>query len=234
MIFDTQVGWKLYGKEPYLASLKDVDHGTAIVGALSGGMHGIILTFACGFFLFSVATLSASYFMTPPCGEDWSAVVDSEEKDFDGLGAKFHEKQQKVAKRVIGRTGTAGTGRNVNQIEWHTVEDPDSLKARLRRLMLGRSCHPWLLSMGTIMVFCGLWCVLLGCLAFYLLVTTDFTRGLKVGRSRRDVAWGGCCAAVRSTLCVFTVLPCAVIDTEQVLRTVFVIAVVTTICQRLS
>lgn len=158
MVFETHVGWKLYGKEPTMGWLADVDHSTAVVGALSGGMHGLMLLFACGFFLFSSATLWLSYFDSPP-GEKAVAAAACQEGE---------EKRQEEPKSTTGWDGA------------RSPVDPSGFMERVRQLVLGRSCHPWLLSMGTIMVFAGLWCALVGCLAFYLIVTTDFTHGLEV------------------------------------------------------
>lgn len=151
--FETHVGWRLYGKYPKLELLADVDRSTAVVGALSGGMHGIIVVFTIGFLLYLVSALLLSYSGSPPGGR---IVVN------DGDDGQNLKHEPNILRLEVQRT------------------DPNDLAERVGLLVVGRTYHRWMISMGVIMIFAGLWCFAVGCLAFYVMVTTDFTRGLEV------------------------------------------------------
>lgn len=172
VVFETYLGWKLYGKEPTMGWLTDIDHSTAMVGALSGGMHGLTLLFMCGFLLFSSATLWLTYFYRLPEENAGIAIATCEEANKE---ARYETRSATGGGAWAGAQSPAG---------------PRSFTAHVCRLVLGRSCHSWLLPMGMIMMFAGLWCSLVGCLAFYLFVTTDFTHGLEVGGTSGLVRWG--------------------------------------------
>lgn len=47
-------------------------------------------------------------------------------------------------------------------------------------LVLGRNCHRWMFVMATADIIAGLWCAGMGCIAFYMVITSDFTNGIEV------------------------------------------------------
>lgn len=166
--FETRVGWQLYGKEPQFAWLGDIDHGTAVVGALAGGMHTIQLLFSSIFLLLSLSTLILS-------------VQNDGGSDGNGRG--------RVGGGSVPEAPTSASS-PASETAAGIVEGEGSRKgegggrgraADIRsRVTLGRNCLQWTSTMSLIMVFTGTWCLFVGCIGFYLVVTRGFTDGLEV------------------------------------------------------
>ncbi|CAM9505516.1 unnamed protein product, partial [Pylaiella littoralis] len=55
--FDTNVGWKLFGKEDKLGILSEVSERAAVMGDLAEGIHTLLVFATCGFFFFPLSAL---------------------------------------------------------------------------------------------------------------------------------------------------------------------------------